>query len=61
VPALTELFDAAILLLIVLAGSALGMFVRRYPSERHRSQETTDLIRFVVTMLMTFGACCWDC
>ena len=53
---MSELLDAAILLLILLGGSVLGVFVRRFLSERHRSQETTDLIRLVVTMLVTFAA-----
>jgi Protein of unknown function (DUF4239) len=51
-----ELSGAAILLLILLGGSALGVFVRRFLSERHRSPETNDLIRLVVTMLVTFAA-----
>jgi hypothetical protein len=53
---LSELSDAAILLLILLGGSAMGMLVRPFLSERHRSVETTDLIRLVVTMLVTFAA-----
>ncbi len=53
---MSELSDAAIMLLILLAGSALGVFVRPFLSERHRSQETTDLIRLVITMLVTFAA-----
>ncbi len=53
---MSELSDAAILLLILLAGSALGVFMRPFLSERHRSAETTDLIRLVVTMLVTFAA-----
>ena len=53
---MSELSGAAILLLILLGGSALGVFVRRFLSERHRSQETNDLIRLVVTMLVTFAA-----
>ena len=53
---MSELSDAMVLLLILLCGSALGVFVRPLLSERHRSQETTDLIRLVVTMLVTFAA-----
>jgi len=53
---MSEAADAAIMLLILLGGSALGVFVRPFLSERHRSQETTDLIRLVVTMLVTFAA-----
>lgn len=53
---MTELEDAAILLLILLGGSALGIFVRPFLSEHHRSRETTDLIQLVMTMLVTFAA-----
>jgi hypothetical protein len=53
---MTELGDAAILLLILLGGSALGFFVRPFLSERHRSRETTELIQLVMTMLVTFAA-----
>ena len=53
---MSELSDAGILSLILLGGSALGVLVRPFLSEHHRSQETTDLIRLVVTMLVTFAA-----
>jgi Protein of unknown function (DUF4239) len=53
---MSELTDALIMLLILLGGSALGVFVRPFLSEHHRSQETTDLIRLVITMLVTFAA-----
>ncbi len=53
---MTELREAAILLMILLGGSALGMATRPFLSERHRSRETTDLIQLVMTMLVTFAA-----
>src|SRR5271154_4193790 len=53
---MSELSGAAILLVILLGGSALGVLVQPFLSEHHRSQETTDLIRLVVTMLVTFAA-----
>jgi hypothetical protein len=53
---MSEPSGATILLLILLGGSALGVFVRRFLSERHRSPETNDLIRLVVAMLVTFAA-----
>jgi hypothetical protein len=53
---LDEITDAAILLLILLGGSAVGILIRPYLSERHRSRETTDLIQLVMTMLVTFAA-----
>ncbi len=53
---MSELGDAAILLLTLLGGSAAGVAVRPFLSERHRSRETTDLIQLVMTMLVTFAA-----
>ena len=53
---MSELGGAAVLFKILLAGSALGAVVRPFLSERHRSGETTDLIRLVMTMLVTFAA-----
>src|SRR5271166_4689826 len=53
---MTELREAAILLMILLGGSAIGMTIRPFLSERHRSRETTDLIQLVMTMLVTFAA-----
>jgi hypothetical protein len=53
---MTELGGAAILLVLLLCGSALGMLIRPLLSERHRSRETTDLIQLVLTMLVTFAA-----
>jgi hypothetical protein len=53
---MSEFWESTILLLILLAGSALGVIAQPFLSERHRSAETTDLIRLVVTMLVTFAA-----
>ena len=53
---MTQLGDAAIMLLILLGGSALGLVVRPFLSERHRSRETNELIQLVMTMLVTFAA-----
>lgn len=53
---MNELGGAAILLLILLGGSAVGVSIRPFLSERHRSRETTDLIQLVLTMLVTFAA-----
>lgn len=53
---MTELREAAILLMILLGGSAIGMAIRPFLSERHRNRETTDLIQLVMTMLVTFAA-----
>jgi hypothetical protein len=50
------LVEAAVVLVILLGGSALGLFIRRLLSERHRSREVIDFVQLVVAMLMTFAA-----
>jgi Protein of unknown function (DUF4239) len=51
-----EFLDAGLLLIVLLGSSALGLVVRPLLSEAHRSRETTEFVRLVVTMLMTFVA-----
>jgi fumarate reductase subunit D len=53
---MTEPFEAGIVLLVLVASSALGLIVQPYLSEHHRSRETMELIRLVVAMLVTFTA-----
>ena len=53
---MTEPFEAGIVLLVLVASSALGLVVQPYLSEHHRSRETMELIRLVVAMLVTFTA-----
>jgi hypothetical protein len=53
---MSELVEAAVLLGLLIGASVVGMLVRRFLSERHRSRETTDLVQLVVTMLVTFAA-----
>jgi hypothetical protein len=53
---MTVLLQAAIVLLILLGCSAIGLFVRPLLSERHRSREVIDFVQLVVAMLMTFAA-----
>src|SRR5215470_5863991 len=48
--------DAAIVLVILLGGSALGLLIRPLLSERHRSREVIEFVQLVVAMLMTFVA-----
>jgi hypothetical protein len=50
------LFQAALVLLILLGSSALGLFVRPLLAERHRSREVIEFVQLVVAMLMTFAA-----
>ena len=51
-----EFWGAALLLVVLLGGSALGLVIRPFLSEAHRSRETTDLVQLVITMLVTFAA-----
>jgi hypothetical protein len=53
---MSELADAVILLILLVGGSAVGMLIRPFLSERHRTRETTDLVQLVMTMLVTFAA-----
>lgn len=53
---MAELLEALFLMMFLLGGSAVGMLVRPFLSERHRNRETTDLIQLVMTMLVTFAA-----
>ena len=53
---MTEPFEAGIVLLVLVASSALGLIVQPYLSEHHRSRDTMELIRLVVAMLVTFTA-----
>jgi hypothetical protein len=50
------LLDAAIVLVILLGSSMLGLFLRPLLSERHRSREVIEVVQLVVAMLVTFAA-----
>ena len=51
-----EFWDSALVLLLLLGASGLGLFVQPFLSDRHRSRETTEVIQLIVTMLVTFAA-----
>ncbi|MEZ5890507.1 MAG: hypothetical protein R3D52_09835 [Xanthobacteraceae bacterium] len=51
-----EPWTAAIVLLVLLGGSALGLSLQRVLSEHHRSAGTTALVSNVIIMLSTFAA-----
>ena len=53
---MTESLGAGLLFAVLLGSTALGLFVRPFLSEAHRSRETTDFVRLVVIMLVTFLA-----
>jgi hypothetical protein len=50
------LLDAAVVLVILLGCSTLGLRVRPLLSERHRSREVIEFVQLVVAMLVTFAA-----
>jgi hypothetical protein len=53
---MAALARAALVLFLLLASSAAGMFVRPLLSEHHRSAQTNEFLRLIVTMLITFVA-----
>jgi Protein of unknown function (DUF4239) len=53
---MNEFAEAGVMLLLLIGSSVFGVTVRSFLAERHRSRETTDLVRLVVTMLVTFAA-----
>jgi len=50
------LLDAAVLLAILLGCCTLGILIRPFLAERHRSREVVEFVQLVVAMLMTFVA-----
>ena len=50
------LLDAAIVLVVLLGCSTLGLLIRPLLSERHRSREEAEFVQLVLAMLMTFVA-----
>ena len=53
---MTESLGVGLLFVVLFGSTALGLFVRPFLSEVHRSRETTDFVQLVVTMLVTFVA-----
>lgn len=53
---MAQFIGAALVLVILLGCSALGLFVRPLLSERHRSREVVELVQLVTAMLVTFAA-----
>jgi hypothetical protein len=53
---MSELLNAAVLLLVLLGSAAAGLFLRPFLSERHSTRETFELVQLVTTMLVTFAA-----
>lgn len=51
-----EVATATVLLALLLLGSAGGILFQRLLKERHRGQETTEAVRQIVAILVTFSA-----
>ena len=47
---------ALLLLALLLVASNIGLFLQRWMREHHRSRDTIDSVRLVITMLVTFAA-----
>jgi hypothetical protein len=53
---MTESLTAGLLFLLLLASSALGLFLQGRLAERHRARETIDAIRLVISIVVTLTA-----
>jgi hypothetical protein len=53
---MSELGAALLLFLLLLASSALGVFLQNKLAEHHRARETVDAVRLVISILVTFTA-----
>lgn len=51
-----EIAVAGLVLVLVLASSTIGFFLQAALREQHRSRETTDAVRLVISILVTFTA-----
>jgi hypothetical protein len=51
-----ESLRTGVVFLLLLASTALGMWIRGRLSERHRGHETVELVGLAITMLVTFAA-----
>jgi hypothetical protein len=53
---MSESVTAGLLFLLLLSSSVIGVLVQRNLPERHRTRETIDAIRLVISILLTFAA-----
>ena len=53
---MTNVPDATIVLLALVASGMLGQFIRPVLRERHLSRESIDAVQLVIGMLVTFAA-----
>lgn len=55
-PRMSDLADAVLMFVLLLAASGVGLLARTLLSEHHRSHETVETIQLITTMLFTFAA-----
>jgi hypothetical protein len=55
-PIMSEFGQAAIVLAILVASAAVGLFIRSLLPEKHRSRETVEIVQLIITMLVTFAS-----
>ncbi|MGH7154645.1 MAG: hypothetical protein ACREF3_12020 [Acetobacteraceae bacterium] len=53
---MSETANAVVLLIVLLASSAVGLFTRPLLAERLRDREALEVVQLVITMLVTFAA-----
>jgi uncharacterized membrane protein YuzA (DUF378 family) len=53
---MNEIVVAGLLFVLLIASSALGLFLQSRLAERHRNRETTEAVRLVMSILVTFTA-----
>lgn len=53
---MTELLETGVAILVTLASAAAGWSVQRVLPDHHRSRDSIDSVRLVITMLVTFAA-----
>jgi len=53
---MVEISVAGLLFLLLLVSCAIGLSLQARLAERHRSRETIDAIRLVISILVTFTA-----
>jgi hypothetical protein len=52
----SDYFTVLVVLIVLLASSAIGAFLKRFLKESHRRPETADAVRLVISILVTFTA-----
>jgi hypothetical protein len=53
---ISELLSSVVVMVILIGSAALGLALRPHLPERHREHDSLDLVRLIVSMLVTFAA-----